>query len=45
LKIAEFEIAHVNAIKKVIEKGKIDCDFTLIRTIDVWCKTERIAEN
>lgn len=40
LEIAEFEIAHVNAIKKVIEKEKIDCDFTLTRTIDVWCDEE-----
>lgn len=37
LEIAKFEIAHVNAIKKVIEKEKIDCDFTLTRTMDVWC--------
>ena len=37
LEIAEFEIAHVHAIKNVIEKEKIECDFTLTRTIDVWC--------
>ncbi|PCG97432.1 FAD dependent oxidoreductase [Penicillium occitanis (nom. inval.)] len=40
LEIAEFEIAHINAIKKVIEKENIDCDFTLTRTIDVWCDEE-----
>ncbi|KAH8597736.1 FAD dependent oxidoreductase superfamily [Bisporella sp. PMI_857] len=40
LEIAEFEIANVNAIKKVIEKEKISCDFTLTRTIDVWCNEE-----
>jgi hypothetical protein len=38
--IAEFEIAHVHAIKKVIEEEKIDCDFTLTRSIDVWCNEE-----
>lgn len=40
MEIAEFEIAHINAIKKVIEKENIDCDFTLTRTIDVWCDEE-----
>lgn len=44
LEIAEFEIAHVNAIKKVIEKEKIDCDFTLTRTIDVWCNEESATQ-
>lgn len=44
LEIAEFEIAHVNAIKKVIEKEKIDCDFILTRTIDVWCNEESAKE-
>jgi hypothetical protein len=38
--IAEFEIAHLPAIKKVIEEENIDCDFTLTRTIDVWCNEE-----
>ncbi|CZR67121.1 related to oxidoreductase [Phialocephala subalpina] len=36
LEIAQFEVAHLDAIKKVIEKEKIDCDFTLTRTVDVW---------
>jgi choline dehydrogenase-like flavoprotein len=40
LEIAEFEIAHVNAIRKVIDEEKIDCDFTLTRTIDVWCNEQ-----
>ncbi|ORY58576.1 FAD dependent oxidoreductase superfamily [Pseudomassariella vexata] len=35
--LAEFEIAHVQAIKAVVEKEKIDCEFTLTRTTDVWC--------
>lgn len=38
--IAEFEIAHIHAIKKLIEEEKIDCDFTLTRSIDVWCNEE-----
>ncbi|THV50261.1 hypothetical protein BGAL_0158g00200 [Botrytis galanthina] len=38
--IAEFEIAHVKEIKKLIEKEKIDCDFSLCRTVDVWCNEE-----
>jgi hypothetical protein len=41
--IAEFEIAHVQAIKKLVESEQIDCDFTLTRTIDVWCN-EQAAE-
>lgn len=36
LEIAEFEVAHLEAIKKLIEKENIDCDFTLTRTVDVW---------
>ncbi|TGO84309.1 hypothetical protein BPOR_0521g00030 [Botrytis porri] len=34
--IAEFEIAHVQALKELILHEKIDCDFTLTRTCDVW---------
>lgn len=38
--IAEFEIAHLRAIKKVIEEENIDCDFTLARSFDVWCNRD-----
>ncbi|CAI7580608.1 unnamed protein product [Penicillium pancosmium] len=38
--IAEFEIKNLSALKKVVEQEKIDCDFTLARSIDVWCNTE-----
>ncbi|PWY64965.1 FAD dependent oxidoreductase superfamily [Aspergillus sclerotioniger CBS 115572] len=38
--IAEFEISHLHAMKKVIEEENIDCDFTLARSIDVWCNEE-----
>lgn len=34
--LAEFEISHVKAIKDIVAKEKIDCDFTLTRTVDVW---------
>ncbi|KAF7903887.1 hypothetical protein EAF00_001221 [Botryotinia globosa] len=34
--IAEFEIAHVQALKELILCEKIDCDFTSTRTCDVW---------
>lgn len=38
--IAEFEIATLRALKKIIDQEKIDCDFTLTRSIDVWCNKE-----
>ncbi|RAK81537.1 NAD(P)/FAD-dependent oxidoreductase [Aspergillus fijiensis CBS 313.89] len=38
--IAEFEISHLHAMKKLIEEEQIDCDFTLTRSIDVWCNEE-----
>ena len=38
--IAEFEIATLRALKKVVEDEEIDCDLTLARTIDVWCNEE-----
>lgn len=38
--IAKFEIAHVQAIKKIVETEKIDCDFTLCRSFDVWCNAD-----
>ncbi|KAK4973204.1 hypothetical protein LTR28_011804 [Elasticomyces elasticus] len=35
--LTEFEVAHVQAIKELIAEEDIDCDFSLTRTIDVWC--------
>ncbi|KAL6251130.1 hypothetical protein RBB50_001338 [Rhinocladiella similis] len=35
--VAAFEIAHLSAVKDLVEKEQIDCDFTLTRSIDVWC--------
>ena len=42
--IARFEIAHVQAIKEIVEKEKIDCDFTLTRSYDVWCSEEAVGK-
>lgn len=38
--VAQFEIANLRALKKIIEAEKIDCDFTLTRSTDVWCNEE-----
>lgn len=38
--IAEFEVAHMKAIKDLIAREKIDCEFTLTRTTDVWCNQD-----
>lgn len=38
--IAEFEAAHVTAIKNVVAKENIDCDFVITRTTDVWCNQD-----
>ncbi|EPS30043.1 hypothetical protein PDE_04993 [Penicillium oxalicum 114-2] len=38
--IAEFEIQNLRALKKTVEQEKIDCDFTLTRSIDVWCNAD-----
>jgi glycine/D-amino acid oxidase-like deaminating enzyme len=40
LEVPKFEIAHLPVLKSLIEKEKIDCDFTLTRSIDVWCNEE-----
>ena len=34
--ISNHEVAHIQAIKKLVEKEDIDCDFTLTRTFDVF---------
>lgn len=34
--ISNFEIFHVQAIKDLVEKEQIDCDFTLGRSMDVF---------
>lgn len=34
--ISNFEISHVQALKDLVEKEQIDCDFTLGRSMDVF---------
>jgi glycine/D-amino acid oxidase-like deaminating enzyme len=41
--LAEFELAHVQALRDVIVKEQIDCDFVLHRTVDVWCNDDGAA--
>ena len=38
--ISNHEVAHIQAIKKLVEKEHIDCDFTLTRTFDVFLDEE-----
>ena len=35
VEFANFEAAHVTAVKELVEKEKIDCEFTLTRACDV----------
>lgn len=44
VELAEFEISHVQALKKFIAKEKIDCDFVLARSVDVWSNDEAAAK-
>lgn len=38
--IAEFQLQHVLAVKDLVEKEKIDCDFQLTRACDVFIDQE-----
>lgn len=40
MEVARFEAAHVPAIKQVIERERIDCDFILTRTFDTFLTDE-----
>lgn len=40
VEISKFEISHLQAIKDVIEKEEIDCEFTLTRSMDVFLEEE-----
>ncbi|KAJ5182823.1 hypothetical protein N7492_000439 [Penicillium capsulatum] len=44
VEIAEFEISTLRALKKIIAQENIDCDFTLARSIDVWCNEDAAAK-
>lgn len=43
--ISNFEIAHVQAIKNLVEEKHIDCDFTLTRTFDVFLDEEHAKKS
>lgn len=34
--ITNFEISHIQILKDLVEKEKIDCDFVLTRSMDVF---------
>ncbi len=38
--ISRFEIAHLEAIRDLVEEEQIDCDLTLTRTFDVFLDEE-----
>lgn len=38
--VADFEASHVDALKALIEKEDIECDFVVTRAIDVQLDTE-----
>lgn len=44
VELADFEISHVWALKELIEMEDIDCDFTLTRTMEVFCNPEAAAK-
>ncbi|KAK4613498.1 hypothetical protein CLAFUW4_09335 [Fulvia fulva] len=44
IELAEFEIAHIWAIKEFVEQENIDCDFVLARTVDTWANQEAADE-
>jgi hypothetical protein len=40
VEVADFEFDHVSAIATLVEKEKIDCDFTLTRSFDAYTVKE-----
>jgi hypothetical protein len=43
-KLAAFESSQVLAVKELVEKEKIDCDFHLTRTIDVYLDAQNAQD-
>jgi glycine/D-amino acid oxidase-like deaminating enzyme len=41
VELCDFEDAHVSAVKELIEKEGIECDFQLIRSFDVYTDREQ----
>lgn len=42
--ISNFEISHVQALKDLVERERIDCDFTLGRSMDVFLDEAQAVE-
>jgi hypothetical protein len=42
--VADFEFDHVPTITALVEKEKIDCDFTLTKSFDIYTENE-VAES
>lgn len=42
--ISNFEISHVQALKDLVERERIDCDFTLGRSMDVFLDAAQAVE-
>lgn len=42
--ISNFEISHVQALKDLVEREQIDCDFTLGRSMDVFLDEAQAIE-
>ncbi|RDL32065.1 FAD dependent oxidoreductase [Venustampulla echinocandica] len=42
--LAEFELSHVKAIADLVEKEKIECDFTLTKSFDVFTDNDMAEE-
>jgi proline dehydrogenase len=42
--VADFEFAHVQTVAQLIKKEKIDCDFTMTKTFDVYTDVEKAKE-
>lgn len=40
VEVADFEFDHVAAIAALVEKEKVDCDFTLTRSFDIYTDKE-----
>lgn len=42
--ISNFEISHIQALKDLVERERIDCDFTLGRSMDVFLDEAQALE-
>ncbi|PQE31251.1 FAD dependent oxidoreductase superfamily protein [Rutstroemia sp. NJR-2017a WRK4] len=42
--LAKFEVEHVQALKELIERENIECDFVMTRTCDVWTTQQQVDQ-